>query len=298
MLDEDIRARLVRVCEREVRPKIALHLLPLVFVVGATTAAHMFQKPKTKNQNPISPRCKVHYLFSAAEATFVCFCATNFRLSCLISMKVSSREQEGRPAQPPTSSRRPSRFFTPTGMRTRAGTGLATVTAVAVLSSTCTTTQVADAFMSTPTSSSSVPRKRSSPERPFTAAAAVAVVTPEKKVARTSSLLPKKEKTAPTQAKEKTKTRAKNNVTKSFQAVTAATRPHLSEEDRSTPLHTLILGTHPSIASLGKSQYYAHPLKYVHSIIIALLNCDGMDWKDSSLFFLSCLEKSALSGGS
>jgi len=263
MLDEDIRARLVRVCEREVRPKIALHLLPLVFVVGATTAAHMFQKPKTKNQNPISPRCKVHYLFSAAEATFVCFCATNFRLSCLISMKVSSREQEGRPAQPPTSSRRPSRFFTPTGMRTRAGTGLATVTAVAVLSSTCTTTQVADAFMSTPTSSSSVPRKRSSPERPFTAAAAVAVVTPEKKVARTSSLLPKKEKSVPTQANEKAKIQAKENVTRSFEAVTAATWPHLSEEHRSTPIHTLIVGTHPSITSLGKSQYYGHPLKYV-----------------------------------
>ena len=190
-------------------------------------------------------------------------------------MQVSSKEQEGRLVRP-TSPRCSSRFFTPQGMRTRSRAGFATATAVAALSS-CPRTKVADAFMVTPASSSPTARKRTTAERPF--ATAAAVVTPEKKVARKSSLSSENQKLTPAQTEKKTtKVQTKKAVTKSFQAVTAATWPHLPDEDRTTPLHTLILGTHPSVASLERTQYYGHPLKYVYPAIVYSRDaCSRMD---------------------
>jgi hypothetical protein len=45
----------------------------------------------------------------------------------------------------------------------------------------------------------------------------------------------------------------------SFEAVWAGTFPSLAEEN--IKVHTLILGTHPSITSLKENQYFAHPMK-------------------------------------
>ena len=49
--------------------------------------------------------------------------------------------------------------------------------------------------------------------------------------------------------------------TSSFQTITALTWPHLEEHDREIPMHTLILGTHPSEESLRRGRYYGHPMK-------------------------------------
>lgn len=140
---------------------------------------------------------------------------------------------------------------------------------MAALSSSSTVQRnhhVAEAF--SVSSMASSPRKRSGVERPIGAAV---VVTPEKKLARNLSLSqPEDNNEAPLAASQSTADKTKKKkasvpkkATKSFGAVTAATWPHLTGEDKTkTPLHTIILGTHPSIASLEKSQYYGHPQKY------------------------------------
>jgi hypothetical protein len=50
-----------------------------------------------------------------------------------------------------------------------------------------------------------------------------------------------------------------DNRTKSQGAFTAANFPNLQE--RNIEIHTLILGTHPSVKSLAEEQYYGHPMK-------------------------------------
>jgi hypothetical protein len=47
--------------------------------------------------------------------------------------------------------------------------------------------------------------------------------------------------------------------TVSFDALTAANFPSLM--NKNIEMHTLILGTHPSIKSLAESQYFGHPMK-------------------------------------
>lgn len=60
-------------------------------------------------------------------------------------------------------------------------------------------------------------------------------------------------------AKVKKKQKAKGPPTVSFDAITAENFPGLKN---SIPaIHTLILGTHPSIRSLAESQYFGHPMK-------------------------------------
>jgi len=51
-------------------------------------------------------------------------------------------------------------------------------------------------------------------------------------------------------------------TTQSFGAITASNFTGL--KDKNIPVHTLLLGTHPSVISFEKDQYYANPLKYVN----------------------------------
>jgi hypothetical protein len=56
-----------------------------------------------------------------------------------------------------------------------------------------------------------------------------------------------------------------SSITQSFGAVTATTYKshgkYVDPEATPVDIHTLILGTHPSIQSLEKTQYYGHPVK-------------------------------------
>ena len=153
--------------------------------------------------------------------------------------------------------RRTSPWFDQKEMPTRSSARVAALTAVAALSAKNTGSAVT-AFHT--------PARICRP----------AVVTPEKIVKRKLSFS-KEDDTgsspAPRRSNSK-KTKTKNASaaaaaaapvvaprTESFAAVTAATWHHLPEQERSTPVHTLIVGTHPSQASLKENAYYAFPTK-------------------------------------
>lgn len=57
----------------------------------------------------------------------------------------------------------------------------------------------------------------------------------------------------------KRKTKQNGGETESFGALTAANATGL--KDKNIVVHTLILGTHPSVKSFQEKQYYGHPMK-------------------------------------
>ena len=93
-------------------------------------------------------------------------------------------------------------------------------------------------------------------------------------------------KTTPGRKPKKTKNQ-NTPRTQSFAPLTTDLLVGNNEDgDRRVVPHTLILGTHPSIASLEQSQYYGHPMKYVvqkkdtagymilsHQMILLLSQC-------------------------
>lgn len=66
--------------------------------------------------------------------------------------------------------------------------------------------------------------------------------------------------------KATSKSETNNPRTNSFSPIWAGT----FDPNTTIKVHTLILGTHPSITSLGKNQYYGHPMKYVHDMLLVI----------------------------
>jgi hypothetical protein len=89
----------------------------------------------------------------------------------------------------------------------------------------------------------------------------VALNTPQRKKPsyRWAVVTPSPQRRGATTKAKQAETDEDDNTTNSQGAFTAANFPNLQE--RNIEIHTLILGTHPSIQSLAKEQYYGHPMK-------------------------------------
>eukprot|EP00980_Cylindrotheca_fusiformis_P001343 scaffold338_cov116-Cylindrotheca_fusiformis.AAC.8 len=68
------------------------------------------------------------------------------------------------------------------------------------------------------------------------------------------------------------KKKPKGPSTRSFDAVTADSFPSL--EGANIEIHTLVLGTHPSIKSLEESQYFGHPMNKGFALWDIVQSCD------------------------
>ncbi|KAL3935331.1 MAG: hypothetical protein SGBAC_009130 [Bacillariaceae sp.] len=87
--------------------------------------------------------------------------------------------------------------------------------------------------------------------------------SPAKK--RKSSLESSSPRTPKKSSPKKKKIPKPSTPTVSFSALTAYNFTATKEQDIIPPVHTLLLGTHPSVTSLEESRYYGHPMKYVFS---------------------------------
>ena len=125
--------------------------------------------------------------------------------------------------------------------RSKTTTKAAAVTAAAVVSMSCVIGL---------TAVTSVEAARKIPD--FAAFASPA--TPDRKKASKKWAI-----VSPSPAKKAVGRSKKVDITESFGALTAANLTSL--KDQNIEIHTLILGTHPSVSSLSRDQYYAHPMK-------------------------------------
>ena len=231
---------------------------------------NIFRKPKQEEKQVCPSRHQLRIIASLSSIPYVkhllnssMTTSTKASVGVASGLRKSSRVIKNRQQPTSTTVSAPRRSTS-----TSRSVAAATVTAMVAVS-TSTPAIITEAF--TPVST----RKRVMSTTPSKRLPSAVVVTPEKpknagrEISFSSSnnnddLNDNKKPTKaghPKKAKLSS-TKAQKSTT-SFEALTAATWPPLLAEqpERQTPMHTLILGTHPSEESFRQGKYYAFPLK-------------------------------------